>query len=143
MKKILILILSVILIGCGTPNIEQSCTMNGRGEGNCSFSNTGDGSGAECGHIEVVNTLKSEAMDNIVAIVGKPESPVFCSGKLEPSSTAKIDFFVPHLDKVCPWGLNGMYGVGGCEFQFVTKNQQKQSITETMVFTVKNLLHQE
>jgi hypothetical protein len=43
------------LIGCGQSTIDNSCSMNGYGSGECSFTNTGSGTGAVFGLIVVTN----------------------------------------------------------------------------------------
>jgi len=41
-------------------HIEVACAMTGRNEGKCSFTNTGNGTGAVCGHVRVVGTDLAE-----------------------------------------------------------------------------------
>ena len=40
--------ISVLLLGCGKPNIESNCSSNGFGQVNCNFHNTGKADGSVC-----------------------------------------------------------------------------------------------
>ena len=110
LKLLALLIFSATLLtGCGKPEITQSCVMNGYGQGSCSFTNTGDGSGSTCGFIEVRGMP--------IYTEYKKLSAVFCSGDLKPSSTNKIEFSVIGVDNICPKGLTN----SGCEFMWIEK----------------------
>ncbi len=82
--------------------------MNGFGNGDCSFTNTGRSAGSVCGVIEVSSILG-----------GKIRSNSFCSGNVQSRSTAKVEFSIPSVDSHCsgelPW--NSM-----CSFDFVASD---------------------
>jgi len=88
-----LLISALALIGCGQSKIEHSCLMNGHGVGSCSFTNTGKAAGSECGKVQVLNhrTIKLDGA----------KSSTFCSGRVEPSSTTKVEFSIPSVSSVC------------------------------------------
>jgi hypothetical protein len=90
MRTIAVVVIALVW-GCGKPNIESSCTMNGFGAGSCSFTNTGDSEGALCGTIVVVNKNTGQTAS----------SSKFCSGKVAESSTAKVEFSIPDVRSVC------------------------------------------
>lgn len=98
-------LLLISLLGCGTPHIEQACTMNGIGHGECSFTNTGTAEGTRCGHIMVTHFAPYKTKD----------SSLFCSGPVAANSTKTVQFQVP---------LNGMCFAMGqkwtdiCTFEF-------------------------
>ncbi len=97
-----------LLIGCGTPNMEVQCSMNGFGQGECSFTNTGTGAGALCGTVDVGSTA-----------IGKTEliqSSKFCSGQVEPSTTKRVEFTVPNVRDHCSDGEKAWNEV--CDFVF-------------------------
>jgi len=94
-----------LVVGCGKPHVEQTCTMNGFGQGECSFTNTGTAAGSVCG--KVVVQKKRDATET-------SESSVFCSGEVGKQSTTKVDFKIPSVNTMCsggPWQEN-------CEFSF-------------------------
>lgn len=74
----------------GEPKIEQSCRMNGFGKGECSFTNTGTGTGDVCGKIRVSRNGG-----------GSEESDLFCSGQVEKRSTKSVDFMVTGVSRLC------------------------------------------
>ena len=103
--------LAVLLLfaaGCGKADIDVQCTMNGLGQGSCSFTNTGSGGGALCGQIKVYRTLGD---DHIT-------SNKFCSGEVGKSSTANIDFSIPDVRTFCD-GEAGQSWSDLCAFEFV------------------------
>ena len=74
------------------PILTEECIMDGYGKGHCSFTNSGKTTGAKCGLITVNGP-------------GVVTSEQFCSGQLESMSTAKVDFEIPAVDKLCDNGL--------------------------------------
>lgn len=89
----------------GTSKIGHSCVMNGLGSGSCSFTNTGDDSGAVCGSIQVEK----------MSYMKKSASNVFCSGEVKPFTTSKVDFSIPGVRDDCPSGLVDSH----CTFIFI------------------------
>lgn len=85
------------LTACGDPNIEAECVMNGFGKGECSFTNTGDAPGAQCGRIYVQRRYTSTSDPKRPDVT----SSTFCSGEVAPSSTAKVEFNVPDVSTHC------------------------------------------
>jgi hypothetical protein len=90
-------ILLANLTACGNPNIESECVMNGFGKGECSFTNTGDAPGAQCGRIYVQRLYTSTSDPK------RPDlaSSTFCSGEVAPSSTARVEFTIPDVSTHC------------------------------------------
>lgn len=86
-------------------NIKNSCVMNGLGQGSCSFTNTGEGSGSVCGRISVRDLYYQEIAT----------SSIFCSGKIKTLSTNQVNFSIPDVIYRCPRGLTG----SNCDFQFI------------------------
>lgn len=80
----------LLLLGCGTPNVEHACTMNGGGKGECNFTNTGTAEGSMCGHITVTHFVPYKTI----------ESKTFCSGPVAAKSTTTVQFQVP-LGGIC------------------------------------------
>ena len=104
--SLLVLTSSVLLSACGKPVITEECVMNGRGEGTCSFTNTGDSDGSMCGTVVVVKPAEKSPP------YGKSEqseSSTFCSGTIsKDTTTSQISFNVPRLSEMCsvnsrPW----------------------------------------
>jgi hypothetical protein len=85
------------------PIIEQSCVMNGLGEGECNFTNSGKTEGAKCGTINVQKP-------------GVVQSDKFCSGMVEPMSTEKVEFKIPAVDELCDNGFEDWRDK--CSFDF-------------------------
>ena len=85
------------------PIIEASCTMNGYGKGECSFTNSGKSTGAKCGSITVNGP-------------GVVQSDKFCSGQVAPMSTEKVEFNIPAVDELCDNGFDDWRDK--CEFSF-------------------------
>jgi len=81
-----------------------ACVMNGRGEGDCKFTNTGKTAGAQCGHIEVQGP-------------GVAKSEQFCSGSVEPYSTNSVEFNVVEVNELCDNGFESW--TKKCDFNFV------------------------
>jgi hypothetical protein len=75
------------------PNAEltQTCVMNGYGVGHCTFTNTKTGVGTLCGKVRVSRTDQQNAAS----------SAVFCSGKVEASSSKKVEFLVSEVREIC------------------------------------------
>ena len=85
--------------------VDESCVMNGYGQGSCSFTNTGKTAGAVCGVIQVNGP-------------GTISSDTFCSGSVEPQSTEKVEFSIPQVDVLCDNGFASW--TEKCTFDFVT-----------------------
>ena len=85
------------------PIIEQSCILNGLGNGECSFTNTGKTAGAKCGTINVQGP-------------GVVQSDKFCSGMVQPMSTEKVEFKIPAVDELCDNGFEDWRDK--CDFDF-------------------------
>ena len=88
------------------PIVEATCVMNGYGEGDCKFTNTGKTAGPQCGYIGVNGP-------------GVTTSEVFCSGLVQPYTTTKVDFSIPAVSKLCEDGMKNWQDV--CTFEFVKK----------------------
>ena len=87
------------------PIIEHpACLMNGRGEGDCKFTNTGKTAGAQCGYIEVKGP-------------GVAKSEQFCSGSVQPYSTNSVEFDVVEVDELCENEFGSW--TEKCEFTFI------------------------
>jgi len=54
--KLFSILFLVTLAGCGKPNIEHDCTINGNGVAGCSFGNSGDAKGSVCLEANVIRT---------------------------------------------------------------------------------------
>jgi hypothetical protein len=80
------------------------CVMNGRGEGDCKFTNTGKTAGAQCGYIEVKGP-------------GVAKSEQFCSGSVQPYSTNSVEFNVVEVNELCDNGFESW--TKKCDFNFV------------------------
>jgi hypothetical protein len=85
------------------PIIEVSCTMNGYGQGECNFTNSGKSTGAKCGTINVQGP-------------GVVQSDKFCSGMVQPMSTEKVEFKIPAVDELCDNGFEDWRDK--CSFDF-------------------------
>lgn len=94
-----------LAVGCGKPNVEQTCTMNGFGSGECSFTNTGTAAGSVCGKI-IVQKKGDETETS--------ESSVFCSGEVGKQSTTKVEFKIPGVSTMC----SGGNWQNNCDFVF-------------------------
>lgn len=90
------------------PIVEDSCVMNGYGQGSCDFTNVGKTKGAVCGVIAVEGP-------------GTVQSNKFCSGQVEPLSTTKVEFNIPQVDKLCTDGFKDWRDV--CQFDFIEDAQ--------------------
>jgi hypothetical protein len=86
------------------PIIAESCTMNGYGQGECNFTNTGKSAGAKCGVIAVQGP-------------GVVQSDKFCSGQVAPMSTEKVEFKIPAVDELCDNGFESW--TEKCSFGFL------------------------
>jgi hypothetical protein len=86
------------------PIVEESCVMNGWGQGECSFTNSGKTAGAKCGTINVQGP-------------GMAQSDKFCSGMVEPMSTEKVEFKIPAVNELCDNGFESW--TKKCDFTFV------------------------
>ena len=90
--KLLVVLLSLGLTSCLGAKVSYSCTMNGLGEGECSFTNTGSFKGSVCGKIVVVKN-ENEGI--------REESGLFCSGEVPAKSTTKVSFSIPQVNGLC------------------------------------------
>src|SRR5688572_12571228 len=97
---------------CGKAKIEESCTMNGLGEGSCSFTNMGDGKGAKCGKIVV---LGPDGRTD--------ESATFCSGELATKSTSQVTFSIPGVRSLCDAADDRSWS-DVCSFEFVAAGEK-------------------
>ena len=96
------------------PIIEHpACVMNGRGEGDCKFTNTGKTAGAQCGYISVQGP-------------GVVYSEQFCSGLVQSYSTNKVEFDIPAVNELCDNGFESW--TEKCEFSFVPNSGGQNSV---------------
>lgn len=100
------------------PIITEECVMNGFGQGNCAFTNTGKTAGAVCGVIKVIGP-------------GTAESSKFCSGQVQPMSTEKVDFTIPEVDELCDNGFESW--TEKCDFTFVRDGAKESKDGEVQV----------
>jgi hypothetical protein len=115
MKNLMLLVAVLCLgfMGCekkADADLTFNCVMNGYGAGHCTFTNAASsGVGAKCGKIKVAKRDGSQSV----------ESEVFCSGKVEASSTKKVEFSIPAVNSMCEnegkWSL-------ACEFDFIAND---------------------
>jgi hypothetical protein len=110
--RILLVVTLGLLVGCEKKpppdvDLKVSCVMNGRGEGSCTFTNVQTGVGAQCGVVKV----KRDGITSLLA------SDVFCSGKVEGSSSKKVEFSIPAVQTFCDNPGDSWTKV--CEFNFV------------------------
>jgi len=80
------------------PKIKAHCTMNGYGNGKCSFTNKG-GAGSQC--IKVTVFKVSNTNQNL-------KSSTICSGNVGTRETKSKDFSIPGVNDLCsesgtPW----------------------------------------
>ena len=94
------------------PIISEECVMNGFGEGNCTFTNTGKTTGAKCGGIAVQGP-------------GIVTSELFCSGQVPPMTTNKVEFSIPAVNELCDSSYKPWHEV--CGFTFVEKETNGDS----------------
>lgn len=93
-------------------NIEESCTMNGLWEWDCTFTNLWEKEGSSCWYIALYKKEDSKEIG---------QSSSICSGKLEGRSTAKQSFTIVETRTLCA-ATNGSAWSDACEFSFVPKN---------------------
>lgn|GEM_PF-3161942 len=55
----LTILIFFFLAACGEPQLASTCKMNGLGSGSCSFTNTGNASGAVCGAVRLTRVTPS------------------------------------------------------------------------------------
>lgn len=124
--------------GCGDPKLEPDCSMNGFGQGTCSFTNTGSSAGGVCGYLVVSRTLTAssparrrdgpeatdsrEAQRDAVQLLGFVRSSVFCSGDVGSRETKAISFGVGLVPELCE-GRDGSSWRDNCEFEFVSEEK--------------------
>lgn len=87
----------VVLVGLaaavrGSPEIVDDTVMNGWGHGTATFTNRGRREGSVCGHVLVVCGR------------GSRESPTFCSGVIGPNESKRVEFTVPEMHRIVPYG---------------------------------------
>lgn len=92
------------------PIITEDCVMNGLGQGNCTFTNTGRTTGAVCGVIQVMGP-------------GIISSSKFCSGQVDPQTTEKVEFHIPQVDQLCDNGFESW--MEKCDFTFLRDDAPK------------------
>lgn len=90
----LLLVAPVPLIGCSKADFRANCQLNAWGQGNCTFTNLGKGSGSMC----IVATVS-----NHTGMTRR--SMETCSGTLGPKSTSKAEYAIPDWDALCPTQL--------------------------------------
>ena len=102
MKNTVWILVLLFVVGCGKPDIDVTCSLNGLGSGKCSFTNKGDGAGSLCGRVGLLrlprgipNTTGYEE-GRIVEV-----SSAFCSGEVTPKSTVQIGFTMSEVHKEC------------------------------------------
>lgn len=106
-----VILFMLSIIGCGQPNLNVECSMNGLGNGVCDFTNTGEGSGALCGEVTVVDKNGREI-----------KSSVFCSGNIERSTTKRVEFAVGGVSEFC--AADGQSWSDVCSFTFTTDDAE-------------------
>ena len=106
------------LTGCGSPDIQENCTMNGLGQGECNFTNTGTGSGSKCGKIIVTSSNGGETKSNL-----------FCSGEVAKNSTVTVSFKIPDVLALCKSNYGQSWG-DVCEFSFEAANTDSEPKAE-------------
>lgn len=85
----------------GKPEINVSCSINGYGSGECTFTNTGNASGKVCGKVKLVNT---------VSYWKKPiYSETICSGKVEESSSVAVSVHLSGASDLCDYSSSCSY----------------------------------
>lgn len=87
-----------VKLGIGAPPprvavIEPHCTMDGRGEGTCVFTNTDLDVGVSCGQIVAQCTPRRGTSDS------RTSEPI-CSGPVRPGQTRRVAFTVAEFDRV-------------------------------------------
>jgi len=92
--NVVVLLLSIVILGCGKSSIQKECTTNGIGEGQCSFTNLGTAKGSQCGRMSV-------GFKHISGMMKTAKSAIFCSGEVEPKSTNIIKFNIPNMKELC------------------------------------------
>jgi hypothetical protein len=100
--------LTVATAGCGKSSIAEECTMNGFGQGSCSFTNKGSAAGAVCGRIALRNS-GTQAVER-----GAP----FCSGEVAKMTTTKVEFSLPAVRTLCKSDDGGAWS-DVCAFRFI------------------------
>lgn len=91
---VVVFLLGIIFIGCGNPSIQKECTVNGIGEGQCSFTNLGTAKGSLCGRMSV-------GFKRVSGSFKTTKSAIFCSGEVEPQSTNIVKFNIPGMKALC------------------------------------------
>lgn len=126
------------------PEIHQTCTMNGFGQGTCKFTNLGRGTGSLCGFLRLrlsdaslQRFIQSELKKighlsaNLREIEGNKllkeygrdfSNEVLCSGNVEPDTTVNIQFSIPQARELCSGSAGGDWRTE-CVFEFVPKTK--------------------
>ena len=107
-------VFALLSVGCGKPRIENDCTMNGFGAGDCNFTNTGTAPGSVCGKVVVQKKKGAASLD----------SAKFCSGEVGKRSTTKVEFKVPGVGAMCIQN-DGTKWSDVCEFSFQSDDGPK------------------
>ena len=85
----------------GDSKINVTCSINGYGSGKCTFTNTGDASGKECGNVFIAESYGEK---EVVAL-----SETICSGKVESSSSVTIDVSINAFKDKCAYSESCVY----------------------------------
>ena len=91
MKTIVTLLMITLFAGCGKPNIEPTCVMNGWGSGKCEFLNSGDGDGS----MEILITVHNIRTDSDIG------STTLKSGVIKAGDVRERQFLIPSVKKGC------------------------------------------
>lgn len=91
---------------------RPNCTMTGRGDGECVFTNLGGESALGCGRVVVTCHTPSGSSDSRA-------SPSFCSGDLGAGRTRTMGFYVAEFDLIRNWAVPpGSDWRGYCSFDW-------------------------
>jgi len=66
MKRLFVLMVGILLLGCGEPDIEVSCHTNGFGQGECVFTNKGTAEGTKEVTVKVENRRTGKSVSTTV-----------------------------------------------------------------------------
>jgi len=105
--SLLVVVIVMIFALRGKPKITPNCTMNGRGEGSCSFTNRGS-SGSICGTL--LGFCKSG---------GTESSNTICSGEIEKNETKNVPISLPEFGKMYAKHKTTVSWIDSCGFSWV------------------------
>lgn len=101
--KVAVVIASImtVMLGCkSTPEVplKNSCSMNGAGNGTCSFSNEASVEQAKCVSLSVISYTTLKHTDAVSV----------CSGSVPAMSSKSVKFIMPDIGPLCtdddrPW----------------------------------------